>query len=104
MRRAGGYGQLICDGPTVARDRFGRTIQQEHDSFSCNHCGMVVFVNAREKAEDIGGFCKRCTSLICGPCVDADRCRPMEQWLEQQERGIKRAIERERTLQSYGVV
>lgn len=102
MLRSGGYGQLICDGPVQARDRYGRVLQQEHDSFSCRHCSAVVLVNAYEKAADIGGFCRRCMSLICGQCVDADRCRPVEQWLEEQERSIGQAIERQRALQSYG--
>jgi hypothetical protein len=96
MFRSGGYGQLICDGPATGTDRYGRVIEKEHDGFACNHCNVVVLVNARERAADIGGFCRRCTSLICGPCVDADRCRPMERWLEEQERKIEAAIERRR--------
>lgn len=93
MRNAGGYGQLICDGPVVARDRFGRALDQEHDTFGCSHCGAVVMVNAGEKAADIGGYCRSCDKLICGPCVDADRCRPVEKLLE--------AIERRRAVEAY---
>lgn len=103
MRKPGGYGELICDGPVKARDRFGRVIEQHHDTATCNHCGAVVFVNAYEKPEDIGGFCRRCMSLICGPCVDKNVCRPVEKWLEEQERRIENAIERQQSLKSYGV-
>lgn len=102
MFRSGGYGQLICDGPQIARDRTGRVVDREHDTFTCRHCNAAVIVNAGEKAADLGGFCRRCMSLICGPCVDADHCRPIEEWLQQQERSIERAIERQRTLHSYG--
>jgi hypothetical protein len=97
MRNPGGYGQLICDDPSLkGRDRFGRVIAQTHDTITCNHCGTVVLVNAGERPEDIGGFCKRCMKCICGPCVDEDRCRPIERWLEEQERAINHAIERRR--------
>jgi len=97
MRNPGGYGQFNCDDPVLARDRHGRLIAREHDTFSCGHCGGVVFVNAGERAADIGGFCRACAHPICGPCVDADVCRPVEKLLE----AIERRLERERTLQSY---
>lgn len=99
MLRPGGYGQLICDGPAGARDRHGRLVQEEHDTFTCNHCNDLVFVNAGERAADIGGFCRSCASNICGPCVDADRCRPVEKLLE----AIERRLERERDRRSYGL-
>lgn len=97
MFRAGGYGQFFCDDPVAGRDRHGRLIDREHDTFSCGHCSAVVFVNAGERAADIGGFCRSCARNICGPCVDGDHCRPVEQMLEQIERGL----ERERTRRSY---
>jgi hypothetical protein len=96
VRNPGGFGQLICDIPMTGQDRLGRVIGQEHDTLTCGHCGTVVFVNAGERPEDIGGFCRRCMKCICGPCVDQDRCRPIEQWLAQQEREIEDAIERRR--------
>jgi hypothetical protein len=95
--RGAGYGQIICDDPIVARDRHGRLIDVEHDTFTCAHCSGVVFVNARERAADIGGFCRACGKNICGPCVDKDICRPVEKLLEMIERGL----ERERTRKSY---
>lgn len=98
MLRAGGYGQLICEDPTkeFGRDQFGRRIAAEADSFTCRHCNLVVFVNAGEKAADIGGFCKCCTGLICGPCVDEGTCTPLEKRLLAMER-------RQDTLRSYGL-
>jgi len=96
MLRAGGYGQFLCDDP-IARDRHGRLIDREHDTFSCNHCGVIVHVNAGERAADIGGFCRACSRSICGPCVDKDVCRPVEKLLE----AIERRLEKERTLRSY---
>lgn len=97
MINPGGYGQFLCDDPVAARDRFGRSLDREHDTFSCAHCGGVVFVNAGERAADIGGFCKSCSRNICGPCVDADRCRPVEMLIE----AIERSLERERVRRSY---
>lgn len=95
MRRPGGYGQIIGDVPTAV-DGFGRSIQSECDTFSCAHCNRVVFVNARERPEDIGGFCKCCAGLICGPCVDIGTCTPLEKRLQEMER-------RADTLRSYGM-
>lgn len=96
MLRAGGYGQLIGDDP-VAFDRTGRRVDVEHDTFSCGHCGGVVFINAGDRAADIGGFCRACSKHICGPCVDADHCRPLEKLIE----GIERGLEKERVRRSY---
>lgn len=87
MRNPGGV--LICEGD----------VREETDTFTCKHCCKVVFVRPSEKPEDIGGFCRRCMSLICGPCVDLDKCRPIEKWLEEQERSIENAIERRRLYQ-----
>lgn len=97
MRNAGGYGQLIChDERAVAWDSNNRTVGRECDTFSCKHCNRVVFVNSREMAADIGGFCKCCTGLICGPCVDAGTCTPLEKRLQEMER-------RADALRSYGM-
>jgi hypothetical protein len=56
-----------------------------------------VFVNAGERGADVGGFCRSCARLICGPCVDRDLCRPVEKMLE----AIERNLERERVRLSY---
>lgn len=99
MRRPGGYGQLICEDPrqSFATDSLGRRIRAEADSYSCGHCNRVVFVNAGERAEDIGGLCKQCMGLICPHCVDDGRCTPLERRLAEQE-------QRYHTLKSYGVI
>jgi hypothetical protein len=94
MYRPGGYSQVI--GADFAKDRGGRRIASEADSFTCAHCSQVVFVNARERAADIGGFCKCCTGLLCGPCVDIGTCTPLEKRLQAMER-------RQDTLRSYGM-
>jgi len=97
VRNPGGYGQLICDdGTAVARDSYGRAVQAEHDTFTCNHCNKVVIVNAGERPEDIGGMCYMCMKLVCPHCVDAGACVPFEKKLEAIER-------REDALRSYGV-
>jgi hypothetical protein len=86
MHRPGGY--LVGLGP--------EGIEREADTFTCCHCNRVVPVGARERAADIGGFCRCCAGLICGPCVDDGRCRPLEKRLQAQER-------RAATLRSYGM-
>lgn len=96
MLRAGGYGQIIGERGITATDAQGRTIQAECDTFSCAHCNRVVFVNANEKAADIGGFCRCCAGLICGPCVDEGTCTPLEKRLAEQEA-------RYHALRSYGL-
>lgn len=97
MRKPGGYGQLIChDERAVAFDANGRTVGKECDTFSCKHCNRVVFVNTRDRPEDVGGFCRCCTGLICGPCVDTGVCTPLEQRLQAME-------QRADALRSYGM-
>jgi hypothetical protein len=86
MHRPGGY--LIGHGPDG--------LVEERDSFTCSHCNRVVWVGVKERAADIGGFCKCCTGLICGPCVDAGTCTPLEKQLQAMER-------RADTLRSYGM-
>lgn len=86
MYRSGGY--LIGYG--------AGGIVEERDSFTCSHCGAVTFVGARERAADIGGFCRCCAGLICGPCADDGMCKTIERRLEEMER-------REDTLRSYGL-
>lgn len=86
MFRPGGY--LVGHGPGGLVD--------ERDSFTCAHCSRVTMVGARERAADIGGFCRCCTGLICGPCVDTGACTPLEQRLQAME-------QRADALRSYGM-
>ena len=89
MRKPGGYAVLTEPGrPT-----------KENDTFTCGHCGRVVFVKPAADPVTYGGWCGGCTKLICPGC-EADKvktltCRPLEQWLEQQEA-------RGRSLRSMG--
>lgn len=85
MHRPGGY--LIGTGPAG--------LVCESDTFTCGHCCRVVMCG-RHRGADIGGFCKCCTKLICGPCVDAGQCTPLEKKLEAMER-------RADILRSYGM-
>lgn len=86
MLRAGGY--LVGTGP--------EGVVEERDSFTCCHCCRVVWVRARERAADVGGFCRCCNKLICGPCADEGSCTPLEKRLQAEER-------RADTLRSYGM-
>ena len=68
---------------------------KENDTFTCGHCGRVVFVKPMADPTTYGGWCGGCTTLIC-PACEAEKirtltCRPIEQWLEAQE---ARAISR----------
>lgn len=69
---------------------------QEQDSFTCGHCSKVVFVGPGQKGEDVGGLCKCCMNLICGPCVDLMVC-------DVFERKLERAEARDRMLRQMGI-
>lgn len=86
MHKPGGY--LVGHGP--------EGIVDERDSFSCGHCNRVVVCGHKDRAADVGGFCKLCTKLVCGPCVDDGRCTPLEERLQAMER-------RSDALRSYGM-
>lgn len=73
---------------------------KENDTFTCGHCGRIVFVKPAADPATYGGWCGVCTTLICPTC-EAEKartlsCRPLEKWLEQQEA-------RGRTLRSLGL-
>lgn len=74
MRKPGGA--LICTSPEGEKVR---------DTFTCGHCGGMVVVGEKERAEDIGGLCKLCMRLICAACVDRGLCDPFERKLERAE-------------------
>lgn len=86
MRSPGGYA-LICDPVSGLR---------EMDTFTCKHCNGVKYVRPKERPEDLGGLCKVCMGLICGPCVNDGTCVPFEKKLEQVEA-------RDRARRSYGI-
>ena len=70
--------------------------QNEFDTLACGHCNRIVHVQARQRPEDIGGFCRQCMRAICPQCTDHGGCDPLEKKLARWE-------ERERTLRSYGL-
>jgi len=80
MRRPGGY--LFGFFPDRKPD--------ECDSFTCRHCQQVVFVRGKERPDDVGGFCRVCTSLICPRCVNHARvgitCDVIEKKLDRSEK------------------
>ena len=85
MRNPGGYAVLSSpDG------------MKETDTFTCGHCQHLSHVKPLVDAADIGGLCKICNRLICGPCTDKGICAP---WEEQ----FKRMETRERFLKAVGI-
>jgi hypothetical protein len=74
MLRASNYSEITSPDGVVSQD-----------SFTCGHCQTVVFVAPRQKGEDVGGLCKCCMRLICGPCVDKGTCDVFEKKLERME-------------------
>lgn len=88
-----GDSRVNLDGFQVAETSGGVA---EFDTFSCCHCGRIIHVQARQRPEDIGGFCRQCMKPVCPTCVDIGRCDPLEKKLE-------RAEARDRALRSYGL-
>lgn len=87
MLRPHGYAVII--GPDVIR---------EIDTFTCFHCNRVTHLKPKEPPY---ATCKRCMNFICASCYAIGGCRPLEQWLEEQERAISRRIENDRRLGEY---
>jgi hypothetical protein len=86
MRKPGGY--------TVLVDGNGKT--HEGDAFTCKHCQYITLVAARQRPEDLGGFCSICASLICSKCVGRG-CDPFEEKRRRMEA-------KHDALRSYGLV
>lgn len=57
----------------------------ECDTFSCKHCNKIVHVTPRTALDDVGGVCKCCMGMICGPCVNLFVCDVFEKKLERIE-------------------
>lgn len=89
MRRPLGYAQIVDpDRPLL-----------ERDTITCGHCSAIVFVKPGSAStvyviphrdgrttEEAGAFCRVCMRPVCLRCHDHGTCRPLERWLEQQER------------------
>lgn len=76
MLRIGGYATLT--------DRESGKVTAERDTFSCGHCNRITHVRPKARAEDCGGLCKVCMSLICERCVGF-ACVTLEARLEREE-------------------
>lgn len=61
----------------------GRRVEQE--TFTCGHCSQIVTVPNRAAADEVGGFCRVCMSMVCPGCLATDRCDPYERKLERIE-------------------
>lgn len=72
MRRPQGFGFISSpDGKT-----------EEFETATCAHCNCVYRLSRKT---DIGGFCRCCMDLICGPCADKGTCTPFEKQVEEME-------------------
>lgn len=58
---------------------------KEADTFTCGHCGRVVFVEPFADPASMGGRCTCCDTLICPGCVGKG-CDPLEEKLRRWER------------------
>lgn len=85
----GAHGYAVVTGPG------GVT---EIDTTVCGHCQRVTHLKPNEPPY---ATCKRCMQFICPHCYHAGGCKPVEKWLDEQERQITRQVERQRTLREY---
>lgn len=81
-------GYSISQGPDGQVD--------EHDTFTCGHCQVIVEVARRARPEDMGGLCKICMKLVCVRCNAQGTCTPWEKQMEKMEA-------RERLFRSAGL-
>jgi hypothetical protein len=58
---------------------------EEIDSLTCAHCNAVVWMKPFQDGAAMGGHCTCCDKYICLRCIGKG-CRPLQRWLEQQER------------------
>lgn len=85
MRSGRAQGYSIIAGP--------ETPTVERDTFTCHHCGCVVFVDPGKDPTTYGGWCGGCGHLICPTC-EAEKartltCRPIERRLAEYERRMQ---------------
>lgn len=75
------------------------------ETYQCKHCDRHTQIKPFQRPEDLGGMCPRCTGLMCQRCTGlaakGAACIPSE---ARHQEEIERAIERQRSLQSYGLV
>lgn len=56
------------------------------ESFTCGHCNRLTKIQPFCDPADAGGFCPRCTRLVCKRCAGAGMCDPIEAKLERSEK------------------
>ncbi len=60
--------------------------QQIGSTMQCCHCGRHWEYVPGSGA--VRSFCTRCHAVTCGNQKCVTECVPIEQWLEQQEKGV----------------
>lgn len=87
----GGRGYLLID------NRASGGALEEHDTYTCGHCGLVVVMNKWRKRDR--HICRRCRYIICDKpgCLADTNClpemldlamdRPTQPWLDRHPDG-----------------
>ncbi len=98
MRQPQGYAVLVTPAePLQDGEDTGAYKTVEWDTFKCGHCQAIVRVEPNKPPSDMGGYCKKCDSLICQRCnFPGWTCTPWEKVMEAFEA-------RERALRSYEI-
>jgi hypothetical protein len=87
MIAAHGYVTITMDGKVV----------REVDTYQCAHC---MRHNHLKPKEPPFATCKLCMGFVCDrpACNTRAGCTPSQKWLEEEEKRINLAIERQRFL------
>jgi hypothetical protein len=104
MRNPQGYasvigppGRLVSQAARAANPGLDAlAAHTECDTFTCGHCQHVTLVPPFARPEDMGGFCRQCSTAICKSCHGVGTCTPWEAKMEKQEA-------RSHALKSYGM-
>jgi len=70
-------------GVLVTVDPDSPQMQTETPTYTCGHCQKTKAIGARDP--DLGGTCRVCWTMLCGPCTDKGTCDPWERNMERQE-------------------
>ena len=68
----------------------------EWETHTCRHCQQVIDIPHGSSADDIGGFCERCNSVVCRQCAAKQVCSPFSDRIEQ-------ALRRQARRQAMGL-
>lgn len=71
-------------------------------TFSCAHCGGIVIVPFRARAQEIGEFCTRCHRPTCRREACVTKCVPQERMIEEIERNARLEESRRQLLAAIG--